>query len=55
MNVLRWKDVWDSETTFLRAVKWYKTYYIEDKNIFTAYDLESYIADVKARKIKWSK
>ena len=31
--LLKWKDVWDSETTFEKTVKWYKAYYECDKKI----------------------
>ena len=27
MNYLKWKDVWDSETTFEKTVMWYKNFY----------------------------
>jgi len=53
--LLKWKDVWDSETTFLKTVKWYKAYYEEDKNILTSCDLESYVHDAKAKNIEWTK
>ncbi|MGJ0334197.1 CDP-glucose 4,6-dehydratase [Aliarcobacter cryaerophilus] len=52
--LLKWKDVWDSETTFEKTVKWYKAYYEDDKKILTQNDLESYIADAKAKNIEWA-
>ncbi|MGJ0300979.1 CDP-glucose 4,6-dehydratase [Aliarcobacter cryaerophilus] len=52
--LLKWKDVWDSETTFEKTVKWYKAYYEEDKKVLTQIDLESYIADAKAKNIEWA-
>lgn len=52
--LLKWKDVWDSETTFEKTVKWYKAYYEEDKKVLTQNDLESYIADAKAKNIEWA-
>ncbi|MGI6723486.1 MAG: CDP-glucose 4,6-dehydratase [Arcobacteraceae bacterium] len=52
--LLKWKDVWDSETTFEKTVKWYKAYYEDDKKILTQNDLESYITDAKAKKIEWA-
>ncbi|MCT7492517.1 CDP-glucose 4,6-dehydratase [Aliarcobacter cryaerophilus] len=52
--LLKWKDVWDSNTTFEKTVKWYKAYYEEDKRILTAQDLESYITDSKAKNIEWA-
>src|SRR5574344_1710918 len=39
--LLKWKDVWDSETTFEKTVKWYKSYYEENKTILTSSDLQS--------------
>jgi len=53
--LLKWKDVWDSETTFEKTVLWYKAYYEEDKNILTFGDLESYVADAKNKNIEWAK
>src|SRR5574344_1701179 len=40
-TILKWKDVWDSETTFEKTVKWYKSYYEENKTILTSSDLQS--------------
>lgn len=53
--LLKWKDVWDSETTFKKTVKWYKAYYENNKEILTQSDLESYIADAKAKNIEWAR
>ena len=52
--LLKWKDVWDSETTFEKTVKWYKSYYEEDKKVLTENDLESYIQDAKSKNIEWA-
>ncbi|MBD3843271.1 MAG: hypothetical protein IE909_15605 [Campylobacterales bacterium] len=52
--LLKWKGVWDSETTFEKTVKWYRSYYEKDKRILTAQDLESYVADAKAKNIEWA-
>lgn len=52
--LLKWQDVWDSKMTFEKTVKWYKSYYEEDKNILTQNDLESYITDAKAKNIEWA-
>lgn len=52
--LLKWKDVWDSNTTFEKTVKWYKAYYENNKEILTQSDLESYIADAKAKNIEWA-
>lgn len=52
--LLKWKDVWDSSTTFEKTVKWYKSYYENDKKILTQSDLESYIIDAKSKNIEWA-
>lgn len=52
--LLKWQDVWDSQTTFEKSVKWYKAYY-ENNQILTSDDLESYIADARAKNIEWSR
>lgn len=53
-TILKWKDVWDSETTFEKTVKWYKAYY-ENNQVLTSEDLENYIADAKAKNIEWAR
>ena len=53
--LLKWKDVWDSQTTFEKTVKWYKSYYEENQNILTEQDLDTYIHDAKTKNIEWSK
>ncbi len=52
--LLKWKDVWDSETTFEKTVKWYKAYYENNKEVLTQNDLESYITDAKEKNIEWA-
>jgi CDP-glucose 4,6-dehydratase len=54
MASLKWKGVWDSEMTFEKTVKWYKSYYENDKVFLTQEDLESYIADAKEKNIEWA-
>ena len=51
--LLKWKDVWDSNTTFEKTVSWYKSYY-EEENILTLQDLESYISDAKNKGVEWA-
>ncbi len=51
--ILKWKDVWDSNTTFLKTVNWYKSYY-EEEIILTSQDLENYINDAKSKKLEWT-
>lgn len=50
---LHWKDVWDSETTFEKTVKWYRGFY-ESKTILTDNDLESYVFAAKQKDISWA-
>ncbi len=51
--LLKWKDVWDSNTTFEKTVSWYKSYY-EEENILTLQDLENYIYDAKYKGVEWA-
>jgi CDP-glucose 4,6-dehydratase len=48
------KNINESDTTFEKTVKWYKSYYENDKVFLTAQDLESYVADAKEKNIEWS-
>ena len=50
---LRWKDVWNSQTTFEKTVKWYKAFY-ENRHILTCEDLECYIHDAKEKHLPWA-
>lgn len=50
---LHWKDVWDSETTFAKTVKWYKAFY-EKNALLSEEDLKNYVQDAKAKNIKWT-
>lgn len=50
---LKWKDVWDSATTFEKTVKWYKAFY-ENGSTLTEEDLKAYIADAKNKKLVWA-
>jgi len=51
---LKWKDVWDSKTTFEKTVSWYKNFY-ENYTIGTMNDLHQYIADAKKKNIEWAR
>lgn len=51
---LKWKDVWNSDITFEKTVKWYKSFYEENAKILTQKDLEDYISDAKKRGIEWA-
>jgi len=50
---LKWKDVWDSQTTFEKMTSWYKSYY-ENSRVLTREDLYTYVADAQAKKIEWA-
>ena len=50
---LHWKDVWDSEKTFEKTVKWYKAFY-ENSKILSQEDLEDYIKDATCQNIAWT-
>lgn len=51
---LKWKDVWDSQKTFEKMTRWYKSFYQED-TVLTQEDLDAYVADAKAKNIEWTK
>lgn len=51
---LKWKDVWDSETTFEKTVMWYKHFY-EQKTIGTPNDLMRYVLDAKKKNLEWTR
>lgn len=53
-TILKWKSVWDSERTFEKTVKWYKTYYENDKSIVTLEDLVSYVSEAKKKGLEWA-
>ncbi len=52
--LLKWKDVWNSEQTFEKTVKWYKSYYESDKLTLTEHDLGEYVNDAKNKNIEWA-
>ena len=39
---------------FEKTVKWYKSYYENDKVFLTQEDLESYVHEAKAKSIEWA-
>ena len=51
--LLKWRDVWDSDTTFKKTVNWYKNYYEKNK-ILTEEDLNAYIEDAREKGIEWA-
>ena len=52
--ILKWKDVWDSETTFEKTVNWYKNFYENNKELLTQSDLENYIKEAVGKNIVWT-
>lgn len=52
---LKWKDIWNSDTTFEKTVKWYKEFYEESAQVLTKEDLDSYVNDAKSQNIEWSR
>lgn len=50
---LKWKSVWDIQTTFKKTAQWYKDYYLSNQ-INTKNDLIEYIDEAKAKKICWT-
>jgi CDP-glucose 4,6-dehydratase len=51
--ILKWKDVWDSHTTFKKTVNWYKAFY-ENQKVLTKDDLEDYVDDAIIKKLPWT-
>jgi len=52
--LLQWKDVWGSDKTFEKTVKWYRAYYEENQKVMTDQDLRDYVGDAKAKNIVWA-
>jgi CDP-glucose 4,6-dehydratase len=50
---LKWKDVWNSDTTFEKTVNWYKNYY-ENQQILSQEDLNSYVNDARSKNLVWT-
>ena len=50
---LKWKQVWDSSTTFAKTAQWYREYY-ESVSVCSEKQLEEYITDAKRNQISWS-
>lgn len=51
---LEWRDVWDSETTFEKTVKWYREFY-EQGIVSTSQNLYEYIADARKKNLVWTR
>lgn len=50
---LKWHSVWNSESTFMKTVDWYKAYY-EDKKIITNKQLEEFVLAAKNENLLWA-
>jgi CDP-glucose 4,6-dehydratase len=53
-TILKWKSVWNIDTTFEKTVRWYKSFY-ENKKVITVEDLENYIKDAQKAGLIWTK
>jgi CDP-glucose 4,6-dehydratase len=53
-TLLKWKDVWSSDITFEKTVKWYKAFYEDNFIVLTSEDLYTYVNDAKTKKIEWA-
>ena len=53
-KLLKWKNVWNSDTTFEKTVNWYKSFYEEKKDILTRDDLITYINNAKVKDLEWT-
>ena len=51
--LLKWKDVWESDMTFEKTVKWYKEFYTNNK-VLTNEDLECYVNEAIRKNIEWA-
>ncbi len=51
---LKWRGVWDCDTTIQRTVQWYRNFYEKDV-VSSMDDLSLYIADAKAKDVEWTK
>lgn len=50
---LKWKQVWDSSTTFAKTAQWYKEYY-ESVSVCSEKQLTEYIADSQNKQMSWA-
>jgi len=53
-NKLLWRGVWDTDTTLMKTIAWYKSYY-ENKVVNTGLDLNTYISDATKINLSWTK
>ncbi len=43
---LKWKNIWDSRTTFVKTAEWYRTFY-EQRKVLTHEQLGEYVRDAE--------
>lgn len=51
--ILKWHNIWDSETTFEKTVDWYKNFY-ENDIVLTDDHLNQYINDAIKQNVNWT-
>ena len=51
---LNWKNIWSSDTTFVKITKWYQRYY-ENQQVITENQLKEYVADASKAGLDWIK
>lgn len=54
ITLLKWKPVWNINSTIEKTVRWYKAFY-KKGDILTYQDLEDYVNDAKNKDIEWTK
>ncbi len=52
-KILKWKSVWNIDTTIEKTINWYKEYYINGK-VMSFSDLNDYISDAKKAELIWT-
>jgi len=50
---LRWKRVWNTQTTFELTIEWYRQYY-EKKSIVSLSHLAKYLEDARNNQVEWA-
>ena len=52
-TLLEWKNIWNSDRTFEKTVRWYKEFF-ENKKILTQDDIDCYVHDAKTKGVTWA-
>jgi CDP-glucose 4,6-dehydratase len=53
-KLLKWKTVWDFETTVRQTIAWYREFY-EHSMILTSTDLTKFVEDATKKSLVWTK